>query len=128
MVSPLAEAGLTKEEVRRWARERGLSISDRPASPCMATRIPYGEKITEEALHRIEKGEDIPKELGFARCVSGLRGHGADRGSSGQFGTLTELKKQVTEYLKKLGFSYLTMDLQGFRSGSMDEQLKGEKK
>ena len=45
-----------------------------------------------------------------------------------QFGTLTELKKQVTEYLKKLGFSYLTMDLQGFRSGSMDEQLKGEKK
>ena len=129
VVSPLAEAGLTKEEVRRWARERGLSISDRPASPCMATRIPYGEKITEEALHRIEKGETFLKELGFAQVR--LRTHGDMARIEilpEQFGTLTELKKQVTEYLKKLGFSYLTMDLQGFRSGSMDEQLKGEKK
>lgn len=123
--SPLAEAGFTKEEVKRMAAEYGISAASRPSTPCMATRLPYGASLDYEVLARIEKGEAVLRELlgGNVR----LRLHGdvvrieADRE---KLIRAVSLGPELTERLKKLGFVYITLDLEGFRSGSMDVKIK----
>ena len=123
--SPLAEAGFTKGEVKELAAEYGISAASRPSTPCMATRLPYGAALDYEVLSRIEKGEEVLRELleGNVR----LRLHGqvarieADRD---QMVRAVLLGEELTERLKKLGFSYITLDLEGFRSGSMDLHIK----
>ncbi len=123
--SPLAEAGFTKEEVKRMAAEYGISAARRPSTPCMATRLPYGASLDYEVLARIEKGEAVLRELlgGNVR----LRLHGdvvrieADRE---KLIRAVSLGPELTERLKKLGFVYITLDLEGFRSGSMDVKIK----
>lgn len=121
--SPWVECGFTKDEIRSLARKMGLSISDKPPMACLASRIPFGERITLERLARIEKAERIIKSSLGIRQVR-VRDHdGLARIEVGReerekfFDTL--IMDMVAGELKKLGFKYVTMDLEGYRSGSM---------
>lgn len=119
--SPLADCGITKAEVRALAAGIGLSVAERPSAPCMATRLPYGAQITPELLRRIEEGESALRALGYRNVR--LRVHGelarleVDREELARAASQAGL---LTERLLGLGFSYVTLDLEGFRSGSMD--------
>lgn len=121
IISPLAEAGLTKAEVRKMACEYGISVSSKPATPCLATRFPYGTELTYEKMEQVEKGEAFLKENGLhnvrVRVHDSLARIEVDESAFAEF--LTH-KKEITEYLKNLGYVYITLDLEGFRSGSMD--------
>ena len=123
--SPLKEAGFTKAQVRRLAKEHGISVADRPSSPCLATRFPYGAELTVEKLKQAEGGEEYLRTLGLYNVR--LRVHGdiarieADREA---LGTVAERREEVVRHLKDLGYRYITLDLEGFRSGSMDEGLE----
>lgn len=121
IISPLAEAGLTKAEVRKMAEEYGVSVSNKPSTPCLATRFPYGTPISYEEMRKVEAGETFLRNFGLYNVR--LRVHGelvrieTDRKG---IPIITEHREAVTEYLKKLGYVYITLDLEGFRSGSMD--------
>ena len=123
--SPLAEAGLTKEEVRRLAAACGISAASRPSTPCMATRLPYGVRLDYEILKKIEAGEEI-----LRRMIGGnvrLRLHGQVvriETDPERFSLALEKREEVVRQLKELGFVYITLDLEGFRSGSMDVGLE----
>ena len=122
--SPLAEAGFTKEEVRKLAKELGVSVAERPSTPCLATRLPYGTEISTGVLEQIAKGEEYLHTLGFP--VVRLRVHG-EIGRieipKEKFKSFLEKSEEIIKELKKMGFGYITLDLQGFRSGSMDEKI-----
>ena len=127
--SPLMEAGLTKEEVRRLAGEYGISVARRPSSPCLATRFPYREELTYEKLRQVEKGENYLKTLGLYNVR--LRVHGRIvriEADAEQMGRLVERREEIVGFLKELGYGYITLDLEGFRSGSMDEKSMGNKR
>ena len=121
---PLAEVGITKNEVRQMAKEIGLPFWDKPPNPCLATRIAYGERITREKLERIEKAEDFLKDMGFRQVRVRLHRGGIARIEVEKeeievfFGT--KMLEEVCGKLKMLGFNYVTLDLEGYRSGSMD--------
>ena len=123
--SPLAEAGLTKEEVRRLAAACGISAASRPSTPCMATRLPYGVRLDYEILKKIEAGEEI-----LRRMIGGnvrLRLHGQVvriETDPERFSLALEKREEVVRQLKELGVVYITLDLEGFRSGSMDVGLE----
>ena len=123
--SPLAEAGLTKEEVRRLAAACGISAASRPSTPCMATRLPYGARLDYEILKKIEAGEEI-----LRRMIGGnvrLRLHGQVvriETDPERFSLALEKREEVVRQLKELGFVYITLDLEGFRSGSRDVGLE----
>ncbi len=123
--SPLKEAGFTKAQVRALAKEYGISVADRPSSPCLATRFPYGARLTAEKLRQVELGEEYLRDLGLYNVR--LRVHDdiarieADREA---LGTVVGHREEVVSYLKSLGYRYITLDLEGFRSGSMDEGLE----
>ena len=125
--SPLMEAGLTKDEIRDAARDMGLSVWDKPANPCLATRIPCGTAITKEMLETIYHAEQYLHELGF-RSVR-VRHHGslarievpADERRLFLDGTLS---MKVAERFKSLGFIYIALDIEGYRMGSMNERVK----
>lgn len=121
ILSPLAELHMTKQEVKELAVLYGISVSSRPSTPCMATRLPYNTELDYDVLRRIGEGEAYLKTL-----ISGnvrLRLHGdiarieIDKENFKDF--LKEYENAV-DFMKKLGFSYVTLDLEGFRSGSMD--------
>ncbi|MDQ0285387.1 uncharacterized protein J2Z49_000480 [Desulfofundulus luciae] len=124
--SPLLEAGLTKEEVRRLARELELPNWNQPAQPCLATRIPYGELITEEKLQQIARAEQFLSGLGFSSVR--VRHHGP----VARLELLPEeicrisdvqLREEINRELKRLGFRYVSVDLAGLRSGSLNDLL-----
>lgn len=122
VLSPLAELGITKEEVRLLAAGYGLSVASRPSSPCMATRIPYDTRLDFDQLEKLEEGEAFMKELGYGQVR--LRLHGEILRIEilpEQMLALSGQAEQVVQKMKGLGFKYITLDLQGFRSGSMDE-------
>lgn len=125
IISPLAECGVTKEEVRSLAAQYGISVAGRPSTPCMATRFPYGTKLSYEELQRAERGECWLREQGFYNVR--LRVHAeilrieVDVQDMKMF---LEKREEITEYMKELGYSYVTLDLEGFRSGSMDIHLQ----
>ncbi len=122
--SPLKEAGFTKEEVRRLAKEQGISVHDRPSAPCLATRFPYGETLTLEKLKKVEQGESYLKTLGLYNVRLRIHGNIARiEADPDQMKALVEHREETVEYLKGLGYGYVTLDLEGFRSGSMDETL-----
>ncbi|MEZ3434382.1 MAG: ATP-dependent sacrificial sulfur transferase LarE [Lachnospiraceae bacterium] len=124
ILSPLAEAGLTKKEVRSLAREYGISVSGRASSPCLATRFPYGTRLCYEDMRRVEKGEEHLKKLGLFNVR--LRVHkdvARIEVDSDALLTVVHFRKEITDCLKKLGYTYVTLDLEGFRSGSMDVTL-----
>ncbi|MFW6071772.1 MAG: ATP-dependent sacrificial sulfur transferase LarE [Candidatus Bipolaricaulota bacterium] len=119
---PLEEAGLTKEEIRKFGKEIGLPVWDKPSNSCLATRIPFGSEVTKEKLKAIEKAENYLEELGF----SGFRVRHHDEIARielrrGDFKKALEMRERLTERLKKVGYSYVTLDLEGYRSGSMLE-------
>lgn len=119
--SPLMEAGFTKQDVRRLAMESGISVADRPSTPCLATRFPYGTKLSTAAMERVEKGENYLRNLGLYNVR--LRVHDnlvRIEIDSWMMGKFMENRSTVVAYLKELGYSYVTLDLEGFRSGSMD--------
>lgn len=124
ILSPLADTGFTKEEVRKLAGELGVSVASRPSTPCLATRLPYGAQIKPEILEQIARGEDFLRREGFP--VVRLRLHGDIARIEipcEQFREFLEKREEIVKNLKNMGFSYITLDIQGFRSGSMDENL-----
>ncbi len=116
--SPLAEAGLTKKEVRELAARYGLPNADKPANPCLASRIPFGQKITPEKLERIARGEEHIRSLGFR--VVRVRDHdGSARIEVGkeEVPRAQELEGEIASALKELGYSSVIIDPQGYRMG-----------
>ena len=125
--APLLEAGLTKQDIRDLARAAGLRLWDKPASACLSSRIEYGRPITAEALRQVEQGEDALRALGFRQFR--VRHHGPivrlEIDSGEMFRALNpEMAAEFTRIFKALGFAYVTLDLEGFRSGSMNAVLK----
>lgn len=119
--SPLMEHGFTKAEIREWAKELGISAASRPSSPCMATRLPYGTELDLPTLRRIEAAEETLKELGFP--IVRVRLHGEVVRLEFPKECLSEAIEKNTlilNLMKALEFKYVTLDLEGFRSGSMD--------
>ena len=122
--SPLMELGLTKQEVRALAAEYGISVADRPSAPCLATRFPYGTRLSRERMQQVDEGEQFLRELCFYNVR--IRAHGntarieVDRKDVEK---LLERAEEAVEKIRGLGFSYVTLDLEGFRSGSMDINL-----
>lgn len=129
IVAPLLDAGLTKEEIRNLARNAGLRIWDKPASACLSSRIEYGRPVTREALHVVEKGEDAVRELGFRQFR--VRHHGdivrIEIAREELVRALDPaMAAEFTRIFKALGFKFVTLDLEGFRSGSMNALLPAE--
>lgn len=119
--SPLAEAGVSKTEVREIAGRLGMEIAHRPENTCLATRIPYGQKITTERLERIERAEDFIRSLGIDELrVRDHDGLARIEVSSDQMDVLIDHAFVIMAKLKELGFGFVTLDLEGFRSGSLD--------
>jgi uncharacterized protein len=124
--SPLAECGLSKADVRALANELGLPSADKPAMPCLSSRFPYGSRITPEQLAQVESGEAWLRARGF-RDVR-LRHHGSVARLELEIHELARLvaeplRSECVRELKRLGFAYVALDLQGFRSGSLNETL-----
>lgn len=130
IISPLAECGLTKRQIRELAAHLGISAANRPSAPCLATRLPYGTKLNYELLAKIDEGERYLRRLGFYNVR--LRVHELNEQAGSKWLARIEVdqedipqlltyRSELTEMVKKLGFDRVTVDLEGFRSGSMDE-------
>src|SRR6516165_4892152 len=129
VAAPLLDAGLTKNEIRELARAAGLRIWDKPASACLSSRIEYGRPVTPEALQVVEQGEEAVRQLGFRQFR--VRHHGdivriEIARDELQRALSPEMAAEFTHIFKALGFSYVTLDLEGFRSGSMNAVLPVE--
>lgn len=129
VAAPLLEAGLSKDEIRQLARQAGLRMWDKPASACLSSRIEYGRPVTREALDVVERGEDALRALGFRQFR--VRHHGEivrieiapeelDRALN------PVMAAEFTKIFKTLGFKFVTLDLEGFRSGSLNSLLPAE--
>ena len=121
--SPFIEAGLTKAEIRAASREMGLPTWNKPASPCLASRIPYGTPVTEDRLRAVAAGETYLRGLGITQVR--LRHHGdiarIEVGAEDMKLLISDaVRRDVTGYLKSLGFTYITLDLAGYRMGSLN--------
>jgi len=124
--SPLREVGMTKEDIRRLSRKRGLPTWNKPAMACLASRLPYGTPITQAALRQVEDAEDFLRSLGLRQLR--VRHHGdiarIEVDSQGMSTLMREdNRRAVVEKLRSLGYLYVTLDLAGFRSGSLNEGL-----
>ena len=124
--SPLVEAGLSKAEIRSLSRAMGLSTWDKPAQACLSSRIPYGTPVTVEALTRIAKAEEFLRGLGLKQLR--VRHHDTTARievDPEDFASLLDdgARQRVTEYFRSIGYAYVTLDLDGFRSGSLNEVL-----
>jgi len=126
--SPLLEAGITKEEIRKFSKEMGLPTATKPSQSCLASRFPYGEKITEEKLKMVAEAEKFLKELGFK--VVRVRHHGniaRIEVDKNEIARIMEegIRKKIYERLKEIGYTWVCLDLMGYRSGSMNEAING---
>ena len=126
---PLIDAGLTKQDIRDLSLRFGLPTWDKPSSPCLSSRFPYGTQITREGLTKVASGERLLRRLGFRECR--LRYHenvARIEVPAIELARLVEpeVRNEVVKELKALGFLYVTLDLQGFRSGSLNEALAAE--
>ena len=125
--APLAENGFAKEDIRRMSRELGLSTWDHPSSPCLSSRFPYGRRITLSGLRQVEKAEAFLREFGLRELR--VRNHGEIAKievSREDMNILLEPEnsRKITEALKALGFSFVSLDLEGYISGSMNRTLE----
>jgi pyridinium-3,5-biscarboxylic acid mononucleotide sulfurtransferase len=125
IVHPFIEAGITKEEIRTIARKLGLPVWQKPSAACLASRVPYGDEIAVEKLKMIEDAEAYLDGLGIGqlrvrlhRDLARIEVHKEDMGK------ILEQQSAVVRHFRSLGFAYVTLDLEGYRSGSMDEVLK----
>ncbi|OGW31260.1 MAG: TIGR00268 family protein [Nitrospirae bacterium GWC2_42_7] len=124
--SPLSECGFTKDEIRKASKELGLDTWDKPSSPCLASRFPYGQKITEPALRQIEKAEDIIRDIGIKEVrvryhADTARIEVAEEGM--QILMKQENRLMIIESLKALGFKFVSLDMEGYKSGSLNRVL-----
>lgn len=124
--SPLMQAGLTKADIRQLSRDMGLSTADIPASPCLASRIVYGLEVTEQRLRQVEEAEDLLRSLGLKEfrvrhhdTIARIEVRPEDLAKV----MMEPLRSQILDRLKSIGFKYVTVDLQGFRSGSLNEAI-----
>lgn len=127
VLAPLLDAGLTKAEIRGLSRRAGLATWDRPASACLSSRIPYGTAVTPELLRRVEAGETILRELGFRQFR--VRAHGdlariEIAPEELQRALSPQMAQEFAARFKAIGFSYVTLDLEGYRQGSLNAALK----
>jgi uncharacterized protein len=127
VVAPLAEAGLSKAEVRELARAAGLRVWDKPASACLASRIEYGRPVTREALHAVERAEEVLRQLGFRQFR--VRHHGEiariEIAREEMSSVLSNgVAARIVSEVKKAGFRFVALDLEGYRSGSMNALLR----
>jgi pyridinium-3,5-biscarboxylic acid mononucleotide sulfurtransferase len=126
VLAPLADAGLTKLEIRTLAKAAGYTLWDRPAAPCLSSRVEYGRTVTREVLEQVERGEESLRQLGFREFR--VRHHGdlarvEIARSELQRALTMEMLDAITAALRKIGFQYVTLDTTGFRSGAMNEVL-----
>jgi uncharacterized protein len=129
--SPLAEAKLTKDDIRVLSREMNLPTSEQPASPCLASRIVYGLEVTEQRLRQVDEAENFLRGLGLIEFR--LRHHDTiariEVNPEDIERVATEpVRSQIVEKLRSLGFKFVTVDLQGFRSGSLNEEISEQQK
>jgi uncharacterized protein len=129
VAAPLLEAGLTKQEIRELAHSANLQVWDKPASACLSSRIEYGRPVTREALSTVERGEDAIRALGFRQFR--VRHHGEIvrleiAGDELPRALSSTMAAEFTRIFKGLGFKFVTLDLEGFRSGSMNSLLPAE--
>lgn len=129
VLAPLAAVGLTKVEIRTLAKEAGYTLWDRPAAPCLSSRVEYGRTVTREVLEQVERGEESLRALGFREFR--VRHHGElarveiARTELARALTL-EMMDTISAELRKAGFQYVTLDCTGFRSGSLNAVLPAE--
>jgi uncharacterized protein len=126
VLAPLADAGLTKMEVRALAQGAGYPVWDRPAAPCLSSRVEYGRTVTREVLEQVERGEESLRQLGFRELR--VRHHGELARVEIARDELPralamEMMDAIAAALQQAGFKYVTLDCKGFRSGSMNEVL-----
>ncbi len=126
VLSPLAELGISKAEVRAMAASLGLSTATRPSTPCLATRFDYDTELREEDLQRVERGEQVLRDLFGAKANLRLRVHLPQQLARievdpDHFPQLLRHREAIAQQLRQLGYKQITLDIQGFRSGSMDE-------
>ena len=122
--SPLLECGLTKADIRELSRQLDLPTWDKPSFACLASRIPYGEPISREKLSMISNAEQLLFELGIKQFRVRLHSNLARiEVQPEDFNNVLEKRDQILAAFKKIGFTYISLDLQGFRSGSMNETL-----
>lgn len=129
VLAPLLTAGLRKSEIRALSREAGLITWDRPAAACLSSRVAYGTAVTPELLARIERGETFIRDLGFRQFR--LRAHGELARVEIAPDELpralnAEMTQQIAARLKEVGFTYVTLDLEGYRTGSLNASLKSK--
>jgi uncharacterized protein len=129
--SPLAEAELTKDDIRILSRQMNLPTSEQPASPCLASRIVYGLEVTEQRLRQIDEAENFLRQFGLAEfrvrhhdTIARIEVNPQDIKKI----TAEPARSQIVDKLKSLGFKYVTIDLQGFRSGALNEALSEQQK
>lgn len=127
VLAPFLEADLSKAEIRELSRAAGLPTADLPASACLSSRLPYGTEVTEERLDQVEQGEARLRALGFRQVR--LRHHGELARVEIEPGELPraldpEMAARIVETIKPLGFRYVSLDLEGYRTGSLNEVLQ----
>lgn len=121
------EAGLTKTEIRALSTRAGLPTADKPAMACLASRIPYGTPVTAEVLKQVECAEEALHDAGFVQCR--VRHHGEVARIEVAVGEVSrlldpDLRESVVQRVKEAGYRFVTLDLQGYRTGSLNEGVK----
>lgn len=128
VASPLRACGLTKQDIRDLSREMGLPTWSKPSCACLASRFAYGERITSERLARVDRAERLLQDLGFTQVRVRVHGDLARiELPSGQFDAAMAQRERIVGALKTDGFAYVALDMQGYRTGSMNETLEKEK-
>jgi len=124
--SPLRECGLSKEEIRALSKEMNLPTWDKPSFACLASRFAYGEEINEKKLSMVENAEQFLLDMGFKQFRVRIHGENLARIEvlPAELEALLSKREEVTKHLRELGFAYVTMDLQGYRTGAMNEVIK----
>ena len=116
---------MTKSDVRQLAGEFGISVANRPSTPCLATRFPYGTSLSYENMQKVERAEDYIRELGLYNVRVRIHDDIARvEVDDNEMDKLMCNRKEIVAYLKELGYEYITLDMEGFRSGSMDYKIK----
>ncbi len=124
IISPLLEAGLTKNDIRMLSKELGLKTHSKPAKACLASRIPYGTKVTEEILKKVELAENCIEKHGVLQVRVRFHGNVARiEVAPEEFEKIISKREEITGDLRKVGFHYITLDLAGYRTGSLNETI-----
>lgn len=135
VLAPLLDAGFGKPDVRDLSLELGLPTWDKPAQPCLASRVPYGEEVTPAKLRRVELAEQVLKSLGLRELR--VRHHGSDQTPTARIEVPVsdlpriiepEARREIARALRSIGFAYVTLDLEGFRSGRLNDVLNESKR